>query len=1176
MTDFVSLHNRSCFSILTALPSPKDYMVRAKELDQSAVAITDLGTLAGVWDALKASREVGIKLIIGAEFYFTNERSKPEPKMRFVVLIAKSAIGYKNLLKLNREGFDSSILQGKRIISVIDWELLKSHSEGVICLTGCGNGIVGSLINNKEFNKAEETMLKLSEIFVDDLGIEIQTHNLHKGETHYSGSVDQIFTNNQLIRLATKHNLRIVPTTNSHYIKREDAEIHDVMLAIGSMQPVYSNARLKYDVSDLYLKSGDEVKEFFARGRSEELVEQWCANSVYLANKCEVPDWIDPKYSNPTGKELPVFPVEKEADYGNFKNWVSRRKELQEMDEDKAYLRFRCNIAFFKKVPTDKHKEYRERLKEEFDVIEFHGFSSYMLIVGDYIEWARKNNIRAGIGRGSAGGSLIAYLLDIHQSDPIKYGLIFARFHNKDKTAFPDIDSDFHPEGRILVQDYIRKKYGSENVAHVSNINTITPKVFARDIARSCELAGNRQDSVKLGDELSASIPKKIGEKEVRTYKEALDKSPLFSAYVEKYTKLEKYSPICGAYRAWSTHAGGIIISKRPLAGLIPLRKDKDNAIAIEFEKNAAEENGLIKMDILGIETLGIIDETYRLIKEAGKPIPPDPPDFDEYDKETYDLISRGDTFCIFQLGTSSGTIDLCRKVKPKTIDDISHINSLARPSARNIREDFVATKEGKMKVKLIHPSLQRAFGDTFGFGLYEESLMYLAQDVAGWTLHEADRLRKLTKEKGKNPKKALQWRSEFIADAKKNKNIDEKISIKIWDEIVEPFGGYGFPKAHSILYSLTAYHTAYLKAHYPIEFLLANLMSETRSNTEAADQNIEKIKQEIRNNNVKILPPDINKSDMTYKLQPDGSLLTGLDALKSVGNPSIQNILETRPFKSFHEFITKVDTRQVRSTTIQSLVSCGCLDSFGLTRKAMYLYCGDYRKRFRDWSKKHDPNTETFIYDWPESSKVEWSKQELYALEKSFMGEGFACKKIEAYGGFFNKQSMAIKDVRLMKDKEAIPSMICEVRDLYELLVKKETSKYLGQPMMKATVEDAVGDQISLTIFPDNWKKTKARIKDLCGNRYKFDVGLVIHFSGTINIYEDQIGVVLDNVYAICPPPPLPKDLEAKKTIKRQTKIKEQKGWDIKNTKDFSEELFDDDIIDNDEEENDENNSGW
>lgn len=1170
MTAFVSLHNHTNFSILNSLVTPKQLFTRAKELEQTAVAVTDYGSFAGVWDALKASKDTGVKLIMGATFYFVNDLANRDPKLRYVVLLAKNPTGYKNLLTLNRLAFDHSAIITKRVFPIIDWKLLKEHSDGVICLTGCGNGIIGQLLNNRRFDEAEETMVKLSEIFGDSLGIEVQTHNLQRGATYYTDSVNQVFTNTHLIRLARKINLRLVPTTNTHYLKKEDAEVHDVLLAIGSMQPVYSNARTKYDTTDLYLKSGDEVKAFFARNYSEEFGEQICENSVYLANLCEKPDWIDPKFTNPSGKELPIFPIEKEQNYENFKNWLFKHEDLKDLDLDKSYLRFRCGIEFNKKVPRGKEDEYHERLNEELDVIEYHGFSSYMLIVADYIDWARRNGIRVGLGRGSVGGSLIAFLLGIHGADPIKYKLIFARFHNKEKSSFPDIDTDFAPLGRDKVQEYIREKYGSDHVAHVSNINTITPKVYARDIARSCELGGDRLSSVKLGDDIADSIPKKVDEKEIKTFDEAVDKSPLFVEYFKRHPRLQQYSSICGTYRAWATHAAGLVISKRPLPGFIPLRKDKDGALAIEFDKERAEENGLIKMDTLGLETLDIIDETYKLIKEAGKPLPPDPPNFDEYDKKTYDLLSKGDTFCVFQLGTSSGTIDLCKKIKPKSIEDISHINALARPSARDIREDFIAAKEGKEKVKLLHPSLKRAFGDTFGFGLYEESLMYLAQDVAGWSLHEADRLRKLTKEKGKNPKKALQWRSDFIADANKNNNIPEKIAMKIWDEVVDKFQGYGFNMSHSIMYSMISYYTAYLKAHYPVEFLLANLMSEIRSGAKIAKNNIEKIKQELRNRGIRITPPDINKSGLMYEVQPDGSLLTGLEALKSVGVESLQEIIRNRPFNSFHDFMSKV---KLGSTAIQSLASSGCLDSFGISRKLIYLYCSDYKKKLQVWMKKHNSSTETFEYPWP--TEKEWSISELYALEKSFIGESFI-KKSKAYIGFFDKPSISINEIRNMHDRESIPSIRAEIKNVFEFKVKKEKSKYLGENMIKATIEDENGDQITLTVFPTKWKEAKTRIREACGSRYKFEEGLAIHFTGTVNVYEDEIGVVLENLFTFTPSPPLPKDLKAKKVSVKRAPRNDDKSSSIhvSNTdeiiNDFVDELFDEGLIDLDQEDED------
>lgn len=1171
MANFVSLHNHTNFSILNSLVSPKQLFARAKELGQSAVAVTDYGTFAGAWDSLKASRESGVKLIMGCEFYFVNDLANRDSKLRYIVLLAKNATGYKNLLSLNREAFNNSTIINKRVFPVIDWNSLKAHSEGAICLTGCGNGIVGQLLNNKKFDEAEETLLKLNDIFGDNLGIEVQAHNLQRGATTHSDSVNQFFTNAHLIRLSKKHNLRIVPTTNTHYLKKEDWEVHDVLLAIGSMQPVYSNARMKYDTSDLYLKSADEVKTFFARNNTEEFAEEICENSVYLANLCEVPNWIDPKFSNPTGKELPIFPVENESDFDNFKNWLAKHPELKDLDLDKSYLRFRCNIEFIKKIPAGKEAEYRDRLKEELEVLEYHGFSSYMLIVSDYINWARQNNIRVGFGRGSVGGSLVAYLLGIHKADPIKYKLIFARFHNKEKSSFPDIDTDFAPLGRDRVQDYIRDKYGSDHVAHVSNINTITPKVYARDIARSCELAGDRQSSVKLGDDLADSIPKKIDEKEIKTFDEAVERSPLFVEYFTKYPRLEKYSSICGTNRAWATHAAGLVISKRPLPGFIPLRKDKDGAIAIELDKDRAEENGLIKMDTLGLETLDIIDETYKLIARAGKVMPPDPPNFDEYDKETYDLISRGDTFCVFQLGTSSGTIDLCKKIKPKSIEDISHINALARPSARDIRDGFISAKEGKDKVKFLHPSLKRAFGDTFGFGLYEESLMYLAQDVAGWSLHEADRLRKLTKEKGKNPKKALQWRSDFIADAKKNNDISENIAMKIWDEVIDKFQGYGFNISHSIMYSMISYYTAYLKAHYPVEFLLANLMSEIRSNAKIAKSNIEKIKQELRTRGIKITPPNINTSALSYEVQPDGSLLTGLEALKSVGDAPLNEIITHRPFSSFHDFVSRT---KIGSTAVQSLVSSGCLDCFDVPRKLMYLYCSDYKKKLQAWQKRHDSATEEFTYPWP--VEKDWTLPELYALEKSFLGEAFICKKSKAYVGFFDKPSVPVKEIRTMHDREVLPSIRAEIKSVFEFKVKKETSKYLGENMIKATIEDEFGEQISLTIFPNKWKEVKSRMRDLCGSKYKFEEGLAIHFSGTVNVYDDQVGVVLENFFSFCPPPPLPKDLKSKKvSVKRSSKNEAKiEELHVNNTAELIENiedsLFDEGLIDLEEEDED------
>jgi len=1167
MIEFGSLHNQTHYSILDSIVSPKDLLKAAKSLGQTFCAVTDHGSLAAAWESFKASKEIGIKLIIGCECYFLDDISKVEDKFRHIILLAKNQVGYRNLLTINKKGFDQGITFGKKVYSVIDWKLLEQYSEGLICLTACGNGIISQLLSNGKFDQAEQSLLHLKEIFGDNLGVEILPNNMERNANFYSEKIDQRFLNRRLIDLGKKHGIRIVPTCNTHYLKKEDHEIHDVFLAIGSHQPIYSNFRLKYPVPDFYLKSGDEVKNFFARNFGEEFAEQICANTVYFANLCENPDWIDPKFSNPTGKELPVFPVKDEPDYLEFKEWlVYQLDDVKKLDEDKSFLRFHCYKYFdsrIKGLTVENRSEYENRLLEELDVIEFHGFSSYILIVADFINWARANNIAVSEGRGSIGGSLIGFLLGIHQADPIKYNLIFARFHNKEKSSFPDIDTDFAPSGRSLVQQYLRKKYGEDHVAHVSNVNTITPKVYVRDIARSCELGGSKEEAVVIGNAVADCISSDINDID-----DAF-KIPLFSEYCKKYPEFEKYKEICGKLRAWSTHAGGIIISARPLTGLIPLRKDKDGSWAIEYDKDKAEENGLVKMDTLGLSTLDIIEETYKIIKERNKNLPPEQMDYEVYDKKTYDLITKGDTFCVFQFGTSAGTIDLCRRIKPKNINDLANINALARPSARDMRDDFIKTRNGSKEITLLHPKLKRAFSSTYGFGLYEECLMYLAQDIAGWSLHSADRLRKLTKEKGKNPKKVQQWRTEFINDAIKN-NVDEQIAKNIWDEVVNNFQGYGFNASHAVLYSMTGYKTAYLKAHYPIEFLLANLMAEVKSNAPDAAANIEKIKKEIRACQVTILPPDINKSQLSYTLYDNDKLLTGLDALKFVGDDAIKDIIEKRPFNSFFDFMARVDSRKVRANTIQALASAGSMDQFGIDRKLIYLYCSDYRKKLQTWLKKHNSSTDTFFYPWPKE-EADWSLSEKYALEQYYLGESFSCKPTDAYGSFFKGEHETIANLKKVKDKKELSPIKAIIKDFYEFKVKKEGSKYYGQPMIKALIEDVNGEQCQCTIFPDKWYTFQKILKNI-SSKAVFDVGLAISFGGVKNTYENEIGVILENLFNAAPPPALPKDLKPKKVSLVESKSKiEEKLSKLSTAKDLAEQIMDDlydaGLIDLDEE---------
>ena len=1465
---YSSLHNHTHYSILDSIISPKDLFKKAKELNIQAVAVTDHGSLAGAWDCLKESKNSGVKLIIGCEMYFTDDVKNKEDKLRHIILLAKNAEGYKNLLLLNYSGFLNGIVTPKRVVPTIDWQLLEKYNEGLICLTSCGNGIISKLLNNKKFEEAENVALRLKNIFRDNLGLEIQANNMKRFANNYNDEIDQQFTNRQIIKLAEKLNIKVVPTSNSHYILKDDYLKHDTALCIASGQSIYSNFRLKYNVPDFYLKSEEDIYNFFERNYPDK-VQEFIDNTKYFSDLCENPDWIDPKYTNPSGKELPKFNIQSEIDYNEFKLWLESQSDIiKQLDEDKSYLQYKVFKIFEDRkirdnISEDKYQLYIDRIYSELDVLQELDLCSYMLITADFLKYARNNNISVGPGRGclagdtkvltkdgyknldsiqindevythtgnsqkvlatfkykvdeellsiktnnfinpikltkdhkvygnknknekpiwieakdlnigdyvyttfpndkgkfilddvnlnmnvksyysydngfyseiteisnckeeyvydinvnsdnsyltsnhivhnSAGGSYIAYLLDIHIVDSIKYGLVFERFHNKLKKAVSDIDNDISALNRDKVLEYVSNKYGKDNVAHVANINRITPKVFARDIARAHEFGGSKEEAVKIGTNIADSISK--DNKDCIVFDDVYNNEPFFAAFCDKYKELLINKDLLGKPRSIATHAAGIIIGKRNLSELVPIRKDKDDNTSIEYDKEVCEENGLVKIDFLGLKTLDIIDLTLKLIKESYNEIPEI--NLEEYDKSTYDLITLGNTLGVFQFGTSAGTIDLCKKIKPKSIEDLAIITTLARPASKQIREEFIETFHGRKSVKYFHPSLQNALKSTYGYPLYDESLLILAKDVAGWDLGEADKLRKLTKEKGKNPEKARKWEKEFI-DGSINNGLTEKEASDIWEKIIEPFGKYSFNKSifeeelvdiytstgefitkkkikdvkvgdfvrsrdeitkkdifvmvkgnhdhgklplveveldtgekikctinhkfrvkqngnmlplwkiideklsivvdtikkndtvisniktitpvgegqtydleidhddhqyylsngmltsnsHAVLYSLISYKTAYLKAHYPLEFLLANLITESALKTPDSEDLINKFKSEIRALNIKVMSPDINKSEMIYKIQK-GELITGLDAIKFVGNDAIKDIIEKRPFKSFFDFMARVSTKHVRANSIQALAATGCLDSFGINRRAIFLYCSDYRKKLTTWLKKHDPNTEEFVYPWPEVK--DWTKPELYALEKKYLGESFTVNKSDAYGDFFKQsQYVTIKDIIDLPDKTFIPSFKGEIKSVFFFKVRKEGSKAFGKEMCKLLLEDTNNQQIGVTIFPDTLEQVKLRLKKAYKNKIKLDENIAIHFSGSINIYQDEKGLILNELYFANLPPEEPKDKGLKKVAIQEEDKKEvnKNKSELDILYDIEEELFNEGLLD-------------
>lgn len=1110
---YISLHNQTEYSILDSISSVEDLFKRAKELNQPSIAITEHSNFASLYKAYEESIKTGIKLIVGCEYNFSETK---EGNISHVILLAKNMQGFQNMLELNFQAYENGIEGSKRIFPIVNFELLEKFSEGCICLTACGNGILSQAITKKDQAELNLRLCKLKEIYKEDLYIEVLANNMKRFSNGFLDEIDQQFINRQLIKLAKLNDIKVIPSSNSHYVLKEHYDMHDVALAIGSHQSIYSNFRLKYNVNEFYLKSEEEILSFFSRNYGEEFSKEIVNNTNEINNKCEKPDWIKPKYSNPSGKELPEYNVLEDELYPEFEKWIINQDEvIKSKPLDVKFLRFKT-YKLAESVIKDHINDniYLDRIETELDVFEYCNVSSYMLIVADYMDFCRKEQIPIGYSRGSTAGSLVNYIIGIHGINPIKYDLVFERFHNKKKKAIADIDADFSQKRRGEVLDYISRKYGKSNVAHVSNLIKLTPKVYARDICRAYETGGDAEFAVEMGNKIADTIAA-----DIHSIDEAMKKSPLFIEYSKLYPELIKNKYLCNKPRAFGTHAAGVVIGKRQLSKIVPLRIDKSKAVALEFDKDLAEENGLVKMDILGLSTLDIIEDTKKLILESGKTLPKI--NVEEYDEKTYNLISSGDTFGVFQFGTSAGTIELCKKIKPKSIEDLSTITTLARPASKDFRDDYIEVRKSG-KVKILDKSLERALKPTFGYLLYDESLLTIAKDVAGWDLDEADKLRKLTKEKGKNPEKVKQWRQEFIDGAIKN-NIAANIAEKIWDTVVSNAGAYTFNKSHAVGYSFLTFETAYLKAHFPVEFLLANLAFELQSNAPNAPDNILKIKQELRNHGVNILPPDINKSDFNYKREGK-TLITGFKAIKFAGDDAILDIIQKRPFSNFLHFMDTIDSTKVRANTIQALAAVGCFDSFGISRKNIFKHCSDYRKCLTAWRRKHSLSKEEFTYNF--SYDKDWEINELFALEMHYIGEAFICKPYKAYGDFFNNQFIVINQIKKMENKSKVKSFKCIVKDFVEITIKKNDSKYFGKVMIKANIEDSMQNTISLTIFPDKLEDLNLKLKSI---KKTFEAGIALHIAATVNQYNDEIGLIYDSIYELKSQPDMPKDIKEK-----------------------------------------------
>jgi DNA polymerase-3 subunit alpha len=756
---------------------------RAKELEHPALAITDHGTMTAHFDSYKASQKTGVKLIPGIEAYFAADLS--QKKSSHMVLVPKNENGYKNILRLNYEAYNNqaSGYMGK-MTPRISWDHISSFNKDVFCLTACSNGLLSKDIISDNFDVAEENLLKLQSIFKERLYLEIQPHALKTDD----GKVDQVKLNEKLLEYSRKYDIPYVATCDAHYLTKDHAKYHDMMLAIKDKAPLSDPNRFRYGVQEMYLKPFHEITDFFGAT----IATKAMSNSIKISEACEMPNYLKSK-----GAILPQFPVKNQPDYEEFVSWWTQKYE--ELPIDKAYLRFRCIKGFnlfTQSFDSEKRAHYWSRVKYEISVLEMHNFSSYMLIVADYIDWANGNGVVVGPARGSVAGSLVAFYLGITKVDPIKYNLLFERFHNKQKKSFPDIDCDFSDPDSV--KNYIKQKYGKDYVAQISNWATMSPKVIIKDVTRSLEIGGDKSSAFKIANHLTSIIP------DVDTIEDAIEENKEFAKFMAQYPEVkENCSALQGLTRQWSVHAAGVVISDRPLYEIVPLRIENNkitgaSVTATQWEKTRVEEYGLIKMDVLGLNTLNVINDCLNYIKQTtGKTIKIDEIPLD--DPETFKMISRGENIGVFQLESSLSP--LCMKIKPENVETVSDINALGRPSCPpEQRASYIRRRFGQDKIEFTHPSLKNALKDTYGISLYEESMMSIARDCAGWDLNEADNLRKLTKLKGKDPQLALKTEANFIKGCMDHSGMTFSQAQDVWDKEISSFSGYGFNR--SLLFS--------------------------------------------------------------------------------------------------------------------------------------------------------------------------------------------------------------------------------------------------------------------------------------------------------------------------------------------------------------------------------------
>ena len=1062
MTEFVHLHNHTDYSLLDGAASASKYIAKAKELGINALAITDHGNMFGMMDFYTLCKKEGIQPIPGCEFYISPdglEIKEPGTKRYHLILLAMSDKGYHNLMELCSIGY----LDGFYMKPRIDRKVLKEHNEGLICLSACLAGELSQKFLAGDEEGAYETANWYKDVFGDRYYIELQNHFIP----------EEIQVLPKLVKLAKDLELPLVATNDIHYIEKSDANAHDILLCIGTGKKKADTDRMRFQTQEFYMKSGDEMAELFSN--YPEAIE----NTVKIAERCKF-DIVFP------GPLLPTVDVPPE--YADTKEYIQAL----------AWTGLERRYPGYKDRP-EQRKVLEERLNYELSVILKMNFDGYFLIVRDYIYWAKTHNIPVGAGRGSGAGSLVAYCIDITNVDPIAHDLLFERFLNPSRVSLPDFDIDFCYEGRQAVIDYVTSHYGVDRVGQIATFGTLKAKAVVKDVARVLDIPFD--ESNKITKYILDVLPDEAKEQHVTSLlqwslmvtpelQEIRDRGGIYEELFDVSLRLENLA------RHVSTHACGVVIGKTALKNYVPLYRDNaTGSISTQYTMTYLEQCGLVKMDFLGLKTLTLLRNTERLIRKKE-------PNFDlekipDGDKETFAMLSKGDSMMVFQL-ESPGMQKNLRLLEPTRFDELDAMVSLYRPGPMQYIPQYINSKQGKQPIVYPDPDLEELLKPTYGVIVYQEQVMRVAQIIAGFTLAEADTLRKIM---GKKKKKEMPGQREKFIKGAVALGRDEKHAADIFT-MLEPFASYGFNKSHSVCYTVLAYRTAYLKCHYKAEFMAANLTNEIGS----GDKYKEYLDY-VKSIGIKILPPSINDSDMYFNVV-NGELIYGLAGIKGVGSTTVQAILDERqangPYTDFLDFIKRSNQKVLNSGVLEGLINSGTFDSMGYNRPTLLANYEAAIKSVKD-DKEAKEFGQNFLFGAEDVglSSFEMVVQPDYdfmqklEIEKEYLGFYVSGHPLDKYKTAWENC------VRLDLSK---PERIREgIRyDLVGMIVEsKEITTKAGNKMGRVVIEDYNG-RLDVTIYQQQWA--------LCAEA--MTLGRVVGFQGNFKMYNEKLSYSANKVY--------------------------------------------------------------